>query len=188
MRLWKFIKDEANYIVEVDPACRSIFEALMYPSLRAVVHHKLANYLYRKNKIWLARYVSQRSRHKTGIEIHPGATLGRHVFIDHGTGVVIGETAIVGDNVTIYHGVTLGGTGKEKGKKRHPTVGNNVLIGSHATILGDITIGDNAKVGAMALVNKDVPPNTTAVGIPFRIIPHDEKYDRKHRYWKKEKE
>ncbi len=176
----KFMKKrifEAKYILKNDPACKSLFEAMfLYPSLRAIMSHHKAKKLYEKGHTTLARWISQRARHRTGIEIHPGATIGENVFIDHGTGVVIGETAIVGDRVTIYHGVTLGGTGKVKNIKRHPTIENDVLIGTGATILGDVTIGSHCKIGAGALVLQDIPKDSTAVGMPVKIIPHGPDY------------
>lgn len=153
-----------------DPAARNKIEVfLLYPCIHALIHHRISHFLYKRKFFFLARVISQLSRFFTGIEIHPGATIGKGLFIDHGMGVVIGETAEVGDNVTLYHGVTLGGTGKDTGK-RHPTVGNNVTIGSGAKILGPITIGDGVKVGANSVVLKDVPANCTAVGIPAKII------------------
>jgi len=163
------IRDEIHNIMERDPAARNVFEVLLYPSLHAVLFHRLAHRLYVANVPFFPRLISQYSRFLTGIEIHPGAKIGKNLFIDHGTGVVIGETAEVGDNVTLYQGVTLGGTGKERGK-RHPTVGSNVLIGVGAKILGAITIGDNARIGGGAVVLKDVPPNATAVGVPAKIV------------------
>lgn len=168
--------EEAKYIFQEDPSCRSIEEAYyLYPSIEALRNHEHAKLEYDQGNYFQARMISQRSRNETGIEIHPGATIGKNVFIDHGMGVVIGETAIVGDRVTIYHGVTLGGTGKEKGVKRHPTVEDDVIIGARATILGDITIGKGARIGAGALVLTDVPPYATAVGVPARIILKDDK-------------
>lgn len=164
-----FIKDEIKAIMERDPAARSIFEAFLYPSLHAILLHRLAHYLFKSKVPFFPRLISQFGRFITGIEIHPGAKIGKGLFIDHGMGVVIGETAELGDNVTLYQGVTLGGTGKETGK-RHPTLGNNVLVGVGAKVLGAITIGDNARIGGGAVVLKDVPPNTTAVGIPARIV------------------
>ncbi|SHH28477.1 serine O-acetyltransferase [Anaerosphaera aminiphila DSM 21120] len=162
---------EAKNIYEKDPACKSVYEALLlYPIIRARISHRLANYFYKKDHKFIARFISQRSRKKTGIEIHPGATLGENLFIDHGMGVVIGETAIVGDNVLMYHGVTLGGTGNEKNVKRHPTVGNNVTIGADSIILGDIKIGNNSKVGAGSIVLSDVPENVTVVGAPAKVV------------------
>lgn len=156
-----------------DPAARSAFEILtLYPGIHATISHRRANYFYRHNMPFLARWISQRSRKKTGIEIHPGATIGRRLVIDHGMGVVIGETAEVGDDVLIYQGVTLGGTGKDTGK-RHPTIGNNVLIGSGAKILGPFKVGDNSRIASNAVVLKEVPPNSTAVGVPARIVRVD---------------
>lgn len=163
----KFIKQLIKTIKDKDPAIKSTLEAILYPSFKAQIKHKIAKYFYNKKHFFIARYITEKTKRKTGIEIHPGATLGENVFIDHGFGVVIGETAVVGNNVTIYHGVTLGGTGKETGK-RHPTVEDNVFIGSGAKVLGNITIGKNAKIGANAVVLKDVKPNTTVVGIPAK--------------------
>ena len=156
-----------------DPAAQGFLEVLLlYQGLHAIIAHRIAHFLYKLHFFFLARYLSQLSRWATGIEIHPGAVIGRSLFIDHGMGVVIGETAIVGDNVLIYQGVTLGGTGLEKGK-RHPTIGNNVVIGGGAKILGSITIGDNSYIGANAVVIKDIPPNSTVVGVPGRITKQD---------------
>ena len=153
-----------------DPAARSSLEIfLLYPGLRAVRMHRRANWFYRHNLKFLARWVSQRAVRKTGIEIHPAAKLGRRVFIDHGAGVVIGETAEVGDDVLIYQGVTLGGTGKDTGK-RHPTIGNNVLISSGAKVLGPFKVGDNARIAAGAVVLEEVPPDCTVVGVPARVV------------------
>lgn len=168
------IIDEGRNILKKDPACKSLLEAILcYPSIKAISSHRRANWFYKRGFTIIARRISQRARRKTGIEIHPGATIGKNLFIDHGMGVVIGETAIVGDNVTIYHGVTLGGTGREKDVKRHPTVADNVVIGSGAKVLGPITLGKDAKVGANSVVLKDVPDGGTAVGIPARIILKD---------------
>ncbi len=164
-----FIKEQIKVIKEKDPAVTSTLEVLMYPCFKAMLYYKVSHYFYQKNHFLIARYISEKAKRKTGIEIHPGATIGRKLFIDHGTGVVIGETAVIGDNVTMFHGVTLGGTGKEKGK-RHPTIRNNVFIGCGAKILGNITIGDNVKIGANAVVLKDIPAGVTVVGIPGRII------------------
>ena len=161
----KYIKDQMNFIKEKDPALNSAFEVFFYPCFRIMIYYHIAHYLYLRKHYLLARFISERGKRKTGIEIHPGAIIGKHLFIDHGVGVVIGETAIIGDNVTIFHGVTLGGTGKEKGK-RHPTVEDNVFIGSGAKVLGNIVIGKNSKIGANAVVLKDVPPDSTVVGIP----------------------
>ena len=164
-----FIKEQIKLIKEKDPAITSTLEVFLYPSFKALVYYKISHYLYTKKHYVMARYVSEKAKRKTGIEIHPGAIIGKGLFIDHGTGVVIGETAIIGKNVTIFHGVTLGGTGKEKGK-RHPTIGNNVFIGSGAKLLGNITIGDNVKIGANAVIVKDVPSNVTIVGVPGKIV------------------
>jgi serine O-acetyltransferase len=166
-----FVKDEIKAIMERDPAARNIFEAFLYPSLHAIIFHRLAHRLYRAKVPFFPRLVSQISRFLTGIEIHPGAKIGKGLFIDHGMGVVIGETVELGDNVTLYQNVTLGGTGKQKGK-RHPTLGNNVLVGVGAKVLGAITIGDNARIGGGAVVLKDVPPNSTAVGVPAKIVAY----------------
>jgi len=165
----KFIKEQIKTIKEKDPAIKSTLEAFLYPSFKAQIRHKIAKYFYNKKHYFIARYITEKTKRKTGIEIHPGATLGKGVFIDHGTGVIIGQTAIIGNNVTIYHGVTLGGTGKETGK-RHPTIEDNVFIGSGAKILGNIKIGQNAKVGANAVVLKNVKSNTTVVGIPAKEV------------------
>ncbi|MEG0035303.1 MAG: serine O-acetyltransferase EpsC [Oscillospiraceae bacterium] len=156
-----------------DPAARSSFEVLMlYPGLRATMSHRRANWFYKHDMKFLARWISQRSRKKTGIEIHPGATIGRRLVIDHGMGIVIGETAELGDDVLLYQGVTLGGTGKDTGK-RHPTIGNNVLIGSGAKILGPFKVGENSRIAANAVVLKEIPPNSTAVGVPARVVRVD---------------
>jgi serine O-acetyltransferase len=163
-------KEDIDAVLARDPAARSRLEVrLCYPGLRALKSHRVAHSLYHSGHLLLARIVSQRARHRTGIEIHPGAEIGRRVFIDHGDGVVIGETTIIGDDVTIYQGVTLGGTGKDVGK-RHPTVGNGVTIGAGAKVLGPITVGDHTKVGAGAIVLKDVPADCTVVGNPGRIV------------------
>ena len=171
----RIFADEINVIKQRDPAARSDLEIIMlYQGLHALIHHRIANFFYKKESFFLARLISQASRFLTGIEIHPGATIGRNFFIDHGMGVVIGETAVIADNVLLYQGVTLGGTGLEKGK-RHPTIGNNVVIGGGAKILGNITIGDNSYIGANAVVIKDVPANSTVVGVPGRITKQDGK-------------
>lgn len=168
---------DLDRVLKEDPAARSKLEVfLLYPSINALIVYRIAHKLYNKKCFFLARLLSQLARFFTGIEIHPGAKIGKGLFIDHGMGVVIGETAEVGDNVTIYHGVTLGGTGKDKGK-RHPTVKDNVIIGSGAKVLGPITIGNNVKVGANSVVLKDVPDNATAVGMPAKIIIKDKKKD-----------
>lgn len=153
-----------------DPAARTWLEVLLlYPGIKAVRSYRLANWCYRHNLKFLARMISQHSRHRTGIEIHPGATIGRRLVIDHGMGIVIGETAEIGDDCLIYHGVTLGGTGKDVGK-RHPTIGNNVLIGTGAKVLGPIKVGDNSRIAANSVVLKDIPEDSTAVGIPARVV------------------
>ena len=153
-----------------DPAARSWLEILLlYPGIKAVRSHRLAHWCYRHNLRFLARAISQRSRRRTGIEIHPGATIGRRLVIDHGMGIVIGETAEIGDDCLIYHGVTLGGTGKDVGK-RHPTIGNNVLIGTGAKVLGPIKVGDNSRIAANSVVLKEIPEDSTAVGIPARVV------------------
>ncbi|MDX5474119.1 MAG: serine O-acetyltransferase [Bacillaceae bacterium] len=168
--MWKMLKEDIQVIFEQDPAARSYFEVILtYSGLHAIWAHRLAHSLYKRKLFFLARSVSQISRFFTGIEIHPGAKIGRKFFIDHGMGVVIGETCEIGDNVTVYQGVTLGGTGKEKGK-RHPTLHDNALIAAGAKVLGNITIGENSKVGAGSVVLKDVPKNSTVVGIPGKIV------------------
>ena len=157
-------------VMERDPAAKTKWEVLLcYPSVKAMAYHRMAHRLYLSGHTTLARWLSQHSRHVTGIEIHPGASIGKGFFIDHGDGVVIGETTIIGDNVTLYQGVTLGGTGKDVGK-RHPTIGNNVVIGAGAKVLGPFTVGDNSKIGASAVVLKAVPPNCTVVGNPGRVV------------------
>lgn len=172
MGMITYIKEEMKIIRERDPAIRSSFEVFLYPSFKAILRYRLAHRLYKRKHYFLARWISQRTARKTGIEIHPGATIGKGLFIDHGNGVVIGETAIIGDNVTLYQGVTLGGTGKEKGK-RHPTIGNNVMISAGAKVLGSFTIGENSKIGAGSVVLSEVPPNATVVGVPGRIVKRD---------------
>lgn len=163
-------KDLINSIMERDPAARSAVEVrLLYPGYKAIMAHRRANWCFRHNLKFLARWISERAKRKTGIEIHPAAKIGRGVLIDHGMGVVIGETAEVGDGCTIYQGVTLGGTGKDVGK-RHPTIGNNVLIGSGAKVLGPFRVGDNARIAAGAVVLKEVPEGATAVGVPARVV------------------
>jgi serine O-acetyltransferase len=168
-------REDVAAVFASDPAARSYFEVLvLYPGLQAVWAHRLSHWLWSHGMRFLARFISQIMRMFTGIEIHPGAELGRRLFIDHGMGTVIGETAIVGDDVTLYQGVTLGGTGKEKGK-RHPTLGNNISIGSGAKLLGNITIGDNCRVGAGSVVLRSVPANSTIVGVPGHIVLRDGK-------------
>ena len=168
----KNIREEIRVIRERDPAIHSDMEVFLYPSFKVMLHYRLAHKLYLKKHYFLARWVSQRGVRKTGIEIHPGAQIGKGLFIDHGNGVIIGETAILCDNVTLYQGVTLGGTGKEQGK-RHPTVGNNVMISAGAKVLGSFTIGDNSKIGAGSVVLEEVPPGCTVVGVPGHVVKRD---------------
>ena len=163
------IKEEFQVIRDRDPAIKTPLEVLLYPSFRVMIQYRRAHKLYEKGHFFLARWVSQRAARKTGIEIHPGAKIGKGLFIDHGSGVIIGETAIIGDNVTLYQGVTLGGTGKETGK-RHPTLKNNVMVSAGAKILGSFTIGENSKIGAGSVVLEEVPPNCTVVGVPGRVV------------------
>ena len=164
----------AKQIAKRDPAARNTFEVFMlYPGFHAMVYHKLAAFFFRHKWLFVARWISQICGRRTGIEIHPGAKIGEGLFIDHGHGVVIGETAVIGDNCTIYHQVTLGGTGHEKHSKRHPTIGNNVLIGAGAKILGPVTIGDNAMIGAGSVVLSDVPANSTFTGVKARLVKQD---------------
>ena len=165
----KRIKEEIEIIRQRDPAIHSSMEVFLYPSFKVMLHYRLAHKLYMNRHYFLARWVSQRGVRKTGIEIHPGAQIGKGFFIDHGNGVIIGETTIIGDNVTLYQGVTLGGTGKEQGK-RHPTLGNNIMIGAGAKVLGSCTIGDNCKIGAGSVVLCDVPSGATVVGVPGRVV------------------
>lgn len=168
--MFKNINYDLKRVLENDPAAKSKLEVfLLYPTIHALIAYRMAHYLYKHRFFILARLISQIARFFTGIEIHPGATIGKGLFIDHGMGVVIGETAEIGDDVMIYHGVTLGGTGKDTGK-RHPTVENNVIIGAGAKVLGPIVIGEGAKIGANSVVVKDVPSNATAVGTPAKNI------------------
>ena len=169
MGFLKNIKNEIKVIRERDPALHSDIEVFLYTSFKVMMHYRIAHKLYTQGHYFLARWVSQRGVRKTGIEIHPGAQIGENFFIDHGNGVIIGETAIVGNNVTLYQGVTLGGTGKEHGK-RHPTIGDNVMISAGAKVLGSFTIGENSKIGAGSVVLEAVPPNCTVVGVPGRIV------------------
>ena len=169
MGIIKYVKEEFRVIAERDPAIKTPAEVLLYPSFRAILSYRLAHRWYLKGHYFWARWLSQKTVRKTGIEIHPGATIGKGLFIDHGSGVIIGETTIIGDNVTLYQGVTLGGTGKEKGK-RHPTLEDNVMVSAGAKILGSFTIGENSKIGAGSVVLKEVPPNCTVVGVPGRIV------------------
>lgn len=171
--MFKRMKEDVATVFEQDPAARSVLEVVLtYSGLHAVWSHRIAHALFKNNLFFLARVVSQISRFFTGIEIHPGAKIGRRFFIDHGMGVVIGETCEIGDDCILFQGVTLGGTGKEKGK-RHPTLGNNVLVATGAKVLGSITLGDNSKVGAGSVVLKDVPQNATVVGIPGKVVVLD---------------
>ena len=177
MGLIERIKEEVRVIQERDPAIKSPMEVLLYPSFQVMLRYRVAHKLYLKKHYFLARWISQKAARKTGIEIHPGATIGKGLFIDHGSGVIIGETAIIGDNVTLYQGVTLGGTGKETGK-RHPTLEDNVMVSAGAKILGSFTISENSKIGAGSVVLKPVPANCTVVGVPGRIVKRDNKKPR----------
>jgi serine O-acetyltransferase len=171
--VFRALRESINVIFERDPAAKSVIEVLLcYPGLHAIIGYRIAHWFYRHRLFLIARIISQIARFFTGIEIHPGAKIGKGLFIDHGMGVVIGETTEIGDNVTLYQGVTLGGTGKEKGK-RHPTIGNNVIISAGAKVLGGFTVGDNAKIGAGAVVLKAVPSNTTVVGVPGKVVVKD---------------
>jgi serine O-acetyltransferase len=173
--MFKRIKEDLHVVFERDPAARSMWEVLLcYPGLHAIWLHRISHWFYKRDFILLPRMISNLGRFLTGIEIHPGATIGKGLFIDHGTGIVIGETAEVGDNVTLYQGVTLGGTGKEKGK-RHPTIGDNVVVASGAKVLGSFFVGENSKIGAGSVVLKAVPPNSTVVGIPGQVVWHNGK-------------
>lgn len=169
MSIIQYIKEEMQIIQERDPAIHSKWEVFLYPSFKVMLHYRLAHKLYEKGHYFWARWISQRAVRKTGIEIHPGAKIGKGLFIDHGNGVIIGETTIIGDNCTLYQGVTLGGTGKEHGK-RHPTLGNNVMVSAGAKVLGSFTIGDNSKIGSGSVVLNEVPPNSTVVGVPGRVV------------------
>jgi len=168
--MFKYLRENIRAYKARDPAARSSVEIfLLYPGIHAYIGHKLAHFLHRHRLLFLARYVSQVTRFFTGIEIHPGAKIGRRFVIDHGTGIVIGETTEIGDDVLLYQGVTLGGTGKDEGK-RHPTLGNNVLVGAGAKILGPIFIGDNSRIASGAVVLEEIPPESTAVGVPARVV------------------
>jgi serine O-acetyltransferase len=183
--MFKNIRYDINNIMKMDPAAKSKLEVLfLYPSIHVMINYRVSNNLYKKKMFFMARLISQLARFLTGIEIHPGAKIGKGLFIDHGMGVVIGETSVIGDNVTIYHGVTLGGVGNSCGK-RHPTIGNNVLIGSGAKILGPVVVGEGAKIGANAVVIEDVPFNATAVGIPAKIIYNKQRGVIEISEWKK---
>lgn len=177
--MFSHLKEDIAIVFDRDPAARTHFEVLTtYPGLHALILHRISHWFWSKKLRWLGRALSHFGRWITGIEIHPGATIGRRVFIDHGMGVVIGETAVIGDDCTLYHGVTLGGTSWNKGK-RHPTLEKGVVIGAGAKVLGPITVGENAKIGSNAVVVKDVPDNATAVGIPARILEEDKSKQRK---------
>lgn len=169
MSIVSYVKEEIQVIRERDPAIKSNMEVFLYPSFKAILHYRVAHKLFLRKHYFLARWISQRAVRKTGIEIHPGATIGKGLFIDHGSGVIIGETAELGDNITLYQGVTLGGTGKEQGK-RHPTLGDNVMVSAGAKVLGSFKIGENSKIGAGSVVLKEVPSNCTVVGVPGRIV------------------
>ena len=170
IRIFKNLYEDAKNIKEKDPAVKNILEViLLYQGFHILIYHRIAHLLYKHNLLFIARLISQLGRFFTGIEIHPGAKIGRRLFIDHGMGIVIGETAEIGDYCTIYHGATLGGTGKDK-NKRHPTIGNNVMVGCGAKILGPITIGNNVKIGAGSIVLKPVADNVTVVGVPAHVV------------------
>lgn len=173
MGFLSYYKEAVEVIKDRDPAIKKNIEALLYPSFWAIYHYRRAHKLYLKGKIFRARRISQRTARKTGIEIHPAARIGKGLFIDHGHGVVIGETTIIGDNVTLYQGVTLGGTGKEKGK-RHPTLQDNVMVGAGAKVLGSFTIGENSKIASGSVVLQEVPPNSTVVGVPGIVVKQDD--------------
>jgi len=167
------IKKDISVVFDRDPAARSVLEVLLcYPGLHAIWLYRISHYLFERGWVLLPRMICYFNRLLTGVDVHPGATIGEGLFIDHATGVVIGETCIIGNNVTLYQGVTLGGTGKEKGK-RHPTIGNNVVVASGAKVLGSFTVGDNSKIGAGSVVLRAVPPNSTVVGIPGKIVWHE---------------
>lgn len=171
--MFAILRQEVRVVFERDPAAKGVMEVLFcYPGLHAIINHRVAHFFYRHRIFFVARLISHISRFITGIEIHPGAQIGQGLFIDHGSGVVIGETTQIGDNVTLYQGVTLGGTGKEKGK-RHPTIGDRVTISAGAKVLGNIKIGNNAKIGGGSVVLRDVPPDCTVVGVPGRIVVKD---------------
>lgn len=172
MGFLKHVKEEFEIIQERDPSIKSPMEVLLYPSFRVMLSYRKAHKQYLKGHYFQARRISQKAARKTGIEIHPGAVIGKGFFIDHGSGVIIGETTIIGDNVTLYQGVTLGGTGKETGK-RHPTLCDNVMVSAGAKIIGSFTIGENSKIGAGSVVLEEVPPNCTVVGVPGRIVKRD---------------
>ena len=171
--MFRQLKEDIACVKSRDPAARSTLEIFfLYPGFKAIRLHRRANWFYRHGMFFIARWISQWASRKTGVEIHPAVKIGKRFFIDHGTGVVIGETAVIGDDVTIYQGVTLGGTGKDTGK-RHPTIGNNVMIGAGAKVLGPLVIGDNSRIAAGAVVLSDIPSNSTAVGVPAKVVRRD---------------
>lgn len=173
--MFKHVKAGIRAVMERDPAARNALEVILcYPGFHAMIMHRIAHWMHNHHMKLLARMLSQANRFLTGIEIHPAAIIGEGIFIDHGMGVVIGETTVIGNNVTIYQGATLGGTGKETGK-RHPTIGNNVIISTGAKLLGPFTVGDNSKIGAGSVVLREIPPNSTVVGIPGRVVKKDNK-------------
>lgn len=171
MGIISYIREEIQVLQTKDPAFHSNIEILLYPGFKALLYYRIAHRLYLQNKFFLARWLSQHAARKTGIEIHPGAVIGKGCFIDHGNGIVIGETAVLGNNVTLYQGVTLGGTGKEEGR-RHPLLQNNVMVGAGTRILGAITIGNNTRIGAGSVVLRDIPDDCTVVGVPGRIVKY----------------
>ena len=168
--MFKYLSDLFKFIKANDPSIKNNFELLLLPGVRAIIYYRISRYFYLRKHYYISRYILEKCKRKTGIEIHPGSKIGKNLFIDHGLGVVIGQTSEIGDNVIIYQGVTIGATGKKVTGKRHPTIGNNVFIGSGAKILGNINIGDNVKIGANAVVLNDIPSNVTTVGIPSKII------------------
>ena len=171
--MFRQLKEDIACVKSRDPAARSALEIFfLYPGFKAIRLHRRANWFYRHGRFFIARWISQWASRKTGVEIHPAVRIGKRFFIDHGTGVVIGETAVIGNDVTIYQGVTLGGTGKDTGK-RHPTIGNNVMIGAGAKVLGPLVIGDNSRIAAGAVVLSDIPSNSTAVGVPAKVVRRD---------------
>lgn len=171
--MFRQLKEDIACVKSRDPAARSALEIFfLYPGFKAIRLHRRANWFYRHGMFFIARWISQWASRKTGVEIHPAVRIGKRFFIDHGTGVVIGETAVIGNDVTIYQGVTLGGTGKDTGK-RHPTIGNNVMIGAGAKVLGPLVIGDNSRIAAGAVVLSDIPSNSTAVGVPAKVVRRD---------------
>ena len=173
MGFFKLLKEEVDLVFERDPAARSRMQVLMlYPGVKAIIYYRFAHFFHNQKLYFLADWISKTARRKTGIEIHPAAKIGKGLFIDHGMGVVIGETTEIGENCTIYQGVTLGGTGKDKGK-RHPTIGSNVTIGSGAKVLGPFNVGDNSKIAANAVVLNEIPANSTCVGVPARVVKRD---------------